>query len=323
MQREWSFTVPDGQASDRLDRWLATQITDFSRTRLKHLIATGQVTVDGQPARAATRLQARQVVVVLLEEEPQDTHLQPYALDLHVVYEDDVLAVIDKPPHLVMHPAPGHSHQTLSNALVHRWPGIRHMGFEHRFGVVHRLDKDTSGLVLIARTHQVLHQLQKQFQERTVHKGYTALLEGFLVPETGQVNVPLGRHPRHRQRQAAFPAAPRPLPRSLRTACTAYRVDRYWQSRPPGRVYPFTQVAVEPQTGRTHQIRVHMAYLGHPVVGDATYGLRKPRLQLPRQFLHASRLAFEHPIQGKRMCFTSALPADLAQVLSVLGPVVQ
>ena len=322
MQREWSFTVPDGQACDRLDRWLTARITDLSRTQLKNLIQVGQVTVDGHPARAATRLKAQQVVAVRVTEEPPAAHGEPYALDLDVIYEDDALAVIDKPPHLVMHPSPGHTHQTLSNALVYRWPGIRQLGTGQRLGVVHRLDRDTSGLVLIALTDHILHQLQAQFQARTVSKGYTALLDGFLEPEAGHVDVPLGRHPRHRQRQAAFPAAPAPLPRSLRTAFTAYQVDGYWQSRPPGRVFPFTQVALEPRTGRTHQIRVHMAYLGHPVVGDATYGLRKPRLSLPRQFLHASRLAFDHPVHGKRMCFRSALPADLAQALAHLDPVV-
>ncbi len=319
--RTWSFTVPHGQAPDRLDRWLAAQSTKFSRTRIQSLIQAGNVTVDGQPARAATRLKAGQLVTMHLTETSTAAPWRPYALDLEVLYEDEVLAVIDKPPHLVMHPAPGHTHRTLANALMYRWSAMRRMGPDQRLGIVHRLDRDTSGLVLVARTHQALEHLQAQFQQRTVHKGYTALLDGFLTPAHGCVNVPLGRHPKHRQRQAAFPQAPRPLASSLRTALTCYQVNGYCQSRPPSPGHPFTQVAVAPQTGRTHQIRVHMAYLGCPVVGDTTYGLRKPRLILPRHFLHASSLAFDHPVHGERMCFTAALPQDLAQCLASLDPV--
>ncbi len=319
--RTWSFTVPEGQTLERLDRWLAKQTTGHSRNQLKHLIAQGQVTVDGLPARASTRLKSQQVVAVHVEEELKENHLRPFAFDLDVIYEDDVMAVIDKPPNLVMHPSPGHTHHTLSNALIHKWPRISQVGFDNRFGVVHRLDKDTSGLVLVAFTHLALRRLQKQFQNRSVHKGYTALLDGFIVPESGMVNVPLGRHPKYRQRQAAYPEATKPLRATLRSALTEYRVEGYWQSRSPGRVYSFSQVSVVPRTGRTHQLRVHMAYLGYPIVGDNTYGLRKPRLPLARQFLHASSLAFDHPVRSERLNFTSDLPEDLTQCLSSLDPV--
>lgn len=319
----WLRVVEDNPAHTRLDQWLAAHLAECSRTQIKRLIQNGQVTVDGQAARSATRVKPHRTVSIHWTPETAGTErneLQPYALALDVLYEDEVLAVIDKPAGLVMHPSPGHPQQTLANALVHRWPAVSDPNGQMRPGIVHRLDRDTSGLVVVARNQSVLEALQAQFRQRQVAKTYLALLDGFLEPLTGQIDVHLGRHPRHRQRQAAFPADAAQPPSGTREARSAYQVTAYLQSQPPGHIFPFSLVEVSPLTGRTHQIRVHMAYTGHPVVGDALYGLRKPRLRLHRQFLHASTLAFIHPVQARRMQFRAPLPSDLADCLQTLVP---
>lgn len=318
---EWSRSVEAREVPVRLDQWLARHCADLSRSQLQKLIQAQQVTVDGAPVKAATRLKARQCVHLSWTRTESTAVPRPYALELTAVFEDDAMAVFDKPAHLTMHPAPGHAHDTLVNALVHRWPDCGQFPDRNRLGLVHRLDKDTSGLVVVARTPPALRALQRQFQDRTVQKTYTALLDGFLAPPAGSVDVSIGRHPRHRQRMAAFPNAGAEHPVPVRAAVSGYQVQRYLQGRAPGARHPFSLVAVQPHTGRTHQIRVHMAYLGHPVVGDGTYGLRRPRLSLARHFLHASGLELTHPITQHRLRFESPLPSELAHCVSGLETV--
>ncbi len=321
----WTQTVEEDSAP-RLDQWLVQRFSHLSRAQWQRMIRDGQVTVDGVVSRAAHRLRPGQQISVSARIRPARTRpaLVPWPLEMDVVYEDADLAIINKPATLVVHPAPGHAQQTLANAIVHRWPHLPATFAENRPGIVHRLDKDTSGLVAIAKSAAAHLGLQRQFKARCVAKTYVALVDGFLEPARGTIAVPLGRHPRFRQRQAAFPHASRSAsgPRGVREAETRYRVRQYLRSRTPAPAHPFSLVDVEPHTGRTHQIRVHLAYLSHPVVGDALYGPRKPRLRLNRHFLHACTLGFVHPVRQVAVQFRAPLPTELQDCLAALSTVV-
>lgn len=308
-----------GDAGRRLDQVCASRLATLSRTRIKTLVQAGSVLVDGRRAVPSLRLNPGQTVTLDLPASPTTT-IEPWCVDVPVVFEDEHLAVIDKPPGLSMHPGPGHPNRTLVNALVARWPNWHELGPDSRLGLVHRLDMDTSGLVVVARTAAAQARLQRQFSERTVGKSYTALLDGWLEPQCGTVDVPLGRHPRWHQRQAAFPPSSATAGVRVRDAMTDFKVSCYLISSPPGVQHPFSLAELRLHTGRTHQIRVHMAWLGFPVVGDRVYGLTKPRLHMTRQFLHASRLSFDHPCTGEHMAFGSDLPEDLAGPLAGLDP---
>jgi len=246
------------------------------------------------------------VVLLPVEQSPE---LVPEAIPLTIVYEDSFLLVVDKPAGLVVHPAPGHPGGTLVNALLAHCPELASSG-DRRPGIVHRLDRDTSGLILVAKSEKVRRALQRQFQDRQVHKAYLALLEGLLQPSMGRIEAPLGRDPHHRQRMAVMPGG--------REAVTKYQVLELF-THPVGPVAgDYTLVEAEPLTGRTHQIRVHFASIGHPVVGDPVYGRRKRRLPVPRQFLHAHLLGFDHPVTSEHLELEAPLPADLAALLELL-----
>jgi 23S rRNA pseudouridine1911/1915/1917 synthase len=267
--------------------------------------------VNGGPAKASYSVKAGDRVVVMApgEVDPDQARPAPEALPLAVIYEDDALLVVNKPAGMVVHPAPGHPGGTLVNALLARYPTLAGSG-DDRPGIVHRLDRDTSGVIVIAKSEQVRCALQKQFQGRSVHKAYVALLYGHLEPARGRIEAPLGRDPHHRQRMAVLPGG--------REAATEYRVVEHLVLHSGPAAGDYTLVEALPQTGRTHQIRVHLASIGHPVVGDRVYGRRKARLPAPRQFLHASRLEIQHPVTGRRMEFEAPLPPDLTAVLVTL-----
>ena len=317
--RQLSFRTELGDAGLRLDQVCASRLAPLSRTRVKALVQEGSILVDGRPSTPSFRVNPGQTVTVDMPAPLAET-IEPWSFNLPIVFEDEHLAVIDKPPSLSMHPGPGHPNRTLVNALVHHWPNWHELGPDSRLGLVHRLDMDTSGLVVVARTAAAQVRLQRQFSERTVGKFYTALLDGWLEPRSGTVDIPLGRHPRWRQRQAAFPPGSATAGVRVRDAVTDFKVSRYLVSPSPGVQHPFSLAELHLHTGRTHQIRVHMAWLGFPVVGDRVYGLTKPRLHMPRQFLHASRLSFDHPCTGEHMAFGSDLPEDLADPLAGLDP---
>jgi 23S rRNA pseudouridine1911/1915/1917 synthase len=229
--------------------------------------------------------------------------------------------VVDKPAGMVVHPAPGHTDDTLVNAVLHLCPDIQGIGGEMRPGIVHRLDKETSGLIVVAKNDQALRHLQLQFKARQVHKVYVALLEGQINPETGRINVPLGRHPTERKRQAAFSG---PAPSSsgrIREAVTDYEtIGRYFSPNTAvGGAGHFTLVRAKPRTGRTHQLRVHFAWMKHPIVGDKIYGYRKQRVLAPRLFLHACELGFALPSSGKQVEFRAPLPPQLRELLDELA----
>jgi 23S rRNA pseudouridine1911/1915/1917 synthase len=294
------------RTGERLDKWLTSALPEHSRSVIQRWIAESRVTIAGSVAKASYRVQAGDVVQLdmpLLI--PVD--LVPEDIPLTIVYEDADLLVVDKPAGLVVHPAPGHVSGTLVNALLYHVPDLAGIGGELRPGIVHRLDKDTSGLLLVAKNDQTHRALQRQFKERSVHKVYLALLDGILTPRQGSIDAPIGRDPRNRQRMAVISGQES---KQSRPAVTDYRVRAYYEG--------FTLVEATPHTGRTHQIRVHFQFIGFPLVADAVYGHRKSRIDCPRQFLHAHTLGFHRPSDGAYLEFTSPLPADLQTVLNGL-----
>lgn len=303
------FCVGEGGA--RLDKYLADRVPELSRSAAQRLIHDGRVAVNDEPLKAGYKVRVGDLVVVHL---PAGESTEPVAeaIPLKVVYEDQALIVVDKSAGMVVHPAPGHPSGTLVNALLAYCPELATSG-DDRPGIVHRLDRDTSGLILVAKSEKVRRALQRQFKERRVHKAYLALLDGRLQPAWGRIEAPIGRDPHHRQRMSILSGG--------REAITEYHVlERFAHVMGPA-VGDYTLVEAEPQTGRTHQIRVHFASIGHPLVGDAVYGRQRSRLPVPRQFLHACRLGFEHPVTGQRMELEAPIPADLAAVLGLLrGP---
>ena len=293
-----SFVVA-GQQGLRLDVALAAH-AGFSRAVAGRLIATGAVTVDGHGARKGHVLRAGETVTwAPPPEEPPE--LVAEDVPLRVVYEDDWLLIVDKPAGVVVHPAPGHEHGTLVQGLVAR--GVRG-GHGRRPGIVHRLDKETSGLLIVARRDDAYRRLVATMARRAVSRVYLALLSGELPQDEGTVDAPIGRHVRDRKRMSVHTAEPR-------RAVTHFRVL--------ARAGGYTLAEVRLETGRTHQIRVHMAALGYPVVGDLTYA-RAPRpAGLERHFLHAARLAFPHPDDGRLVSFEAPLPDDLRRFLAEAG----
>ena len=245
-------------------------------------------------------------VVTVVVPPPAVHDLEPEAIPLSILYEDDDLIVLDKPAGLVVHPAPGHPRGTLVNALLHHAPGIS-VGGTNRPGIVHRLDKDTSGLMVVAKSDRALNALASQWEERSVGKGYVALAAGLVEPDEGTVDAPIGRDPNNRQRMAVVARG--------RQAVTHFDIRRRYDSA------SLLDVGID--TGRTHQIRVHLAFIGHPIAGDAVYGgpAQVDGVAVPRQFLHAARLRFRLP-DGRESSFESPLPPDLRAVLDafeVLG----
>jgi 23S rRNA pseudouridine1911/1915/1917 synthase len=315
------ITVDPALQGLRLDRGLADALPDRSRSEVQRWIKEGRVLLQGEPARSSMKLAAGDVVTIVLPEAPQATDLAGEDLPLAIVYEDADLLVIDKPPGMVVHPAPGHSGGTLVNAVLHHCPGIAGVGGERRPGIVHRLDKDTSGLIVVAKHDVAMRSLQAQFKARTVFKEYLALLEGRLQPEQGRISAPIGRHPTERKRMAVLAPAS-PGAGDGREAVTSYRVLSLYTGSVYGRstsVATFSLVSAMLHTGRTHQIRVHFAWLQHPVVGDTLYGFHTPRLPLHRQFLHAHRLRLRLPSSGQEREFVAPLPADLQGLLDRLS----
>lgn len=289
----------------RLDRYLVEQDLGLSRARLQRLIREGCVTLNGGPAKASAMVKRGDRVEVRIPP-PQPLDLMPENIPLNIVYDDAHLddahlVVVDKPAGLTVHPAPGHPNGTLVNALLARYPNLPGIGGRQRPGIVHRLDKDTSGLMVVAKTEAAHHSLSAQIQERSIRKGYTALVNGVVSDDEGMIDAPIGRDPRHRKRMAVVAGG--------RPSLTNYKVVR--------RIGNATLVEVFPTTGRTHQIRVHFASLGHPLVGDALYGGRCDLLD--HQFLHAHLLGFAHPQSGEWVEFNSSLPSELRQALSAIN----
>jgi len=302
-----TFDVAADDDGIRLDRFLVSVLPEHSRSRIQRLIKDGQVQVAGREAKSNQPVKAGQQVSVEIPE-PADAGLAAEALPLAIVYQDHDLIVVDKPAGMVVHPAAGHASGTLVNALLHWVDDLSGIGGEKRPGIVHRLDRGTSGL-LVAAKHDAAHEeLARQFREREVEKEYVALVWG-VVQAGLRIETPIGRDPVNRQKMSA---------RARRSREAVTRIVRADHLHPA-----LTLARVAIHTGRTHQIRVHLSAIGHPIVGDPLYGgihrrvpgdLR-PVTHLDRPFLHAARLAFKHPSDARRMEFTSPLPADLQGVL--------
>jgi 23S rRNA pseudouridine1911/1915/1917 synthase len=287
------------QGGERLDVFLARRVERLSRSQAQRLIERGLVTVQGEVAKAARIVRSGERVLLRLPP-PEPVALEPQPLPLTVLYEDKEVLVVDKPAGMPVHPGPGHARGTLANALLARFPELRRVGEAFRPGIVHRLDKDTSGLLVVAKTPRAHRHLVEQLKARQVHKLYLALVQGVPQPESGVIEAPIGRHPRRRQRMAVVEGG--------REAITRYQVLEA--------LGECALLAVEPITGRTHQVRVHLAAIGHPLLGDPLYG--RPSPLLGRQFLHAHRLSFALPGSGRTVEFQSPLPQDLRQALEAL-----
>jgi 23S rRNA pseudouridine1911/1915/1917 synthase len=319
LEEERRLPVPPAAAGQRLDRFLAAAVPERSRSALARLVREGAVSLGGRPGRPGELLRGGEVLCLRL---PAATPLDlvPAPIPLTLLHEDEHLAVVDKPAGLVVHPAPGHAEGTLVHALLYHLTGLAGIGDRLRPGIVHRLDKDTSGLLLVAKTDAAHRRLSAMIAARTVKREYLALVWGRLPAAAGELRGAIGRDPRQRKRMAVLPAGGRP-------ACTRYwRIDTL-----PG----FDYIRLELETGRTHQIRVHLAEFGHPVVGDPLYGGRRGRGDgrsreeqarlrllkeaLARQALHAWRLSFVHPFTGEPQVFTAPLPPDMRAALGLLG----
>ncbi len=293
----FEVTEQDGQ---RLDVFVAGLREGFTRTRAQTLIRNGKILVNGSTSRPSTRLhKGDRIQLSATDAPPADTTPEP--LPLSIVHEDDHVVVVDKPAGLTVHPAPGHPGGTLANALLARYPELRGVGDRLRPGIVHRLDADTSGLIMVARTTAAYQSLQKQLKDRTITKVYLALVKGQPRPSKGRIEAPIARDPRSRQRMAIVDGG--------RMSTTEYQTLQT--------LGEFTLLEVKPHTGRTHQVRVHLSAIGHPVAGDTKYGGRVPFLK--RQFLHAHRLGFLLPPTGRYVEFTSPLPPDLETALATLA----
>jgi 23S rRNA pseudouridine1911/1915/1917 synthase len=308
----FEFVVPEELEGTRLDRCLAELNPDWTRSRARKLIDNGDVLLNEASAKASTTVHAGDTVVV---DEPPPSPLEVVAEDipLDVVYEDHDLLVINKPAGLVIHPAAGNPTGTLVNALLHHCRDLSGIGGVERPGIVHRLDKDTSGIMVVAKSDRAHLGLSIAFRRHTIRKTYFAVCYGNPEPTDGIVEAPIARHPRNRQEMAVV--------REGRPARTRYQVEQEFAG--------ISVVNCHPVTGRTHQIRVHMAHIGHAIVGDPLYSGRQwrnladPRIQsacrsFPRQALHARRLAFEHPVSKEAVEFEAPLPPDLEELLRVL-----
>ena len=286
---------------ERLDRFVSARCPELSRSRCARLVEEGWVRLNGGPAKPASPVHRGDVVEVVVPP-PAPSGLAAQEIPLSVVYQDPHLLVVDKPAGLTVHPAPGHPDRTLVNALLALVPDLPGIGGSERPGIVHRLDKDTSGLMVVAKTDAAHASLSRQLKERRVHKTYLALVTGLVTRDEGEIAGPIARHPRHRKRMAVIPGG--------REALTRYRVlERY-----PG----CTLLQAYPVTGRTHQVRVHFAHMGHPLVGDGIYG--KSSAVLDRHFLHAARLGFHMPPSEREWReFEAPLPHELREALEILA----
>lgn len=284
----------------RLDKFLSKNYPELTRTYIQKLIENGSVTVNGRAARAALQLKLKDLIEITIPP-PEPVVVLPEDIPFEIVYEDRDVIVINKPAGLTVHPAPGHASHTLVNALIKRFPDLEGFGGSMRPGIVHRLDKDTSGLMVIVRNEMARQNLINQFKSRSVKKCYMVLVKGKLEPSKGAIDAPIGRDPSDRKRMAVVSKG--------RNARTDYRVLKY--------IDGYTLVEANIQTGRTHQIRVHFKAIGYPVVGDAVYGVKSSLIK--RQFLHACYLEFTLPSGNLLRAFTCELPDDLKQALKTLG----
>ncbi len=310
------LSVSNADAGLRLDAYIARHLADCTRSYAASLIRKGAIQVDGAPVKPSHKTKSQEHITVRIPA-PEPIDLIPEPMDLDILLEDRHLIVINKPPGLVVHPAAGHATGTLVNGILHHCPNLEGIGGEMRPGIVHRLDKDTSGVIVVAKTASAMADLSRQFKARSVQKQYLALVYGVPAVDNGAIDLPVGRHPVDRKKMSTF------SPRG-REALTLWRIKERYKGA--------ALLEVNLKTGRTHQIRVHCKSMGHPIIGDSVYGTRKRRAKLgkhdpplyqalqraDRQMLHASRLGIVHPISKESLAFEAAIPGDMQSVLEAL-----
>ena len=297
--QEQAFTAD--KAGERLDVFCA-RVSGNTRSAVQRMIISGDVALNGAPAKPSDKLKEGDAVSIALRP-PEEVDILPQDIPIDIVYEDGDIAVIDKPKGMVVHPAPGNPDGTLVNALMYHLDGLSGIGGEIRPGIVHRIDKMTSGLVVVAKNDMAHASLAAQMKDHSARRTYIAIVDGNIREDSGTVDAPIGRHPADRKRMAVVQGG--------RNAVTHWRVlERYGA---------YTLIEAKLETGRTHQIRVHMAYIKHPVAGDAVYGAAKPRLGLEGQALHAARLELTHPRTGERLVFSARVPEYFRSALKRAG----
>ncbi|MGQ9456612.1 MAG: RluA family pseudouridine synthase [Armatimonadota bacterium] len=311
-------------SGERLDVYLARRLDGISRSSIQKLIEKHNILVNGAPVRSSYKVQLGDLIQISLSP-PEPTHVVPERIPLDIVYEDESVVVVNKPRGMTTHPAPGSRHGTLVNAILAHCEGLSGIGGEERPGIVHRLDKDTSGLIVVAKTDLAHSNLQRQIQNRTAERRYLALVWGETKFDRAVVDAPIGRHPTDRQKMAVIKDTQR---YTARKAITNLMVRQRYRG--------FTLLEAKLDTGRTHQIRVHCSFIGHPVVGDLTYGSRNRSVpssytkqeqselsalinNLGGQALHAYQLSFDHPVSGERMSFEVPPPREMLALLDWLG----
>jgi 23S rRNA pseudouridine1911/1915/1917 synthase len=300
------FNLQAHEKSERLDRYLSQELADLSRSRIQQLIEHGNVQLNGKVC-ISKKINLKAGDRITLEiPEAQPLELQAEDIPLDILYEDDQLLILNKPAGLVVHPAPGHPDGTLVNALLAHCPNLPGIGGVQRPGIVHRLDKDTTGAIAIAKTELAHHHLQAQLKAKTAQREYLGVVYGAPQVESGIIDLPIGRHPQDRKKMAVVP-----IEKGGRSAITHWRVQE--------RLGNYTLVHFQLETGRTHQIRVHSAKIGHPIVGDPVYGSgRSIGVNLPGQALHAWRLKLQHPISEELIEVTASPPAEFTKLLEML-----
>lgn len=303
MPKEEFVVGPDAGAGRRLDVFLTEKISALTRSQIRKLLDEGSARVSGAARRASYKLRAGDVVVFEYEI-PGPERLEPQDIPLKILYADEDIIVLDKPAGLVVHPGAGNASGTLANALLHHFPETASVGPPDRPGIVHRLDKDTSGVMVAARSAPAYESLLEQFRRKDVWKTYLGLVWGGITVPEGRINWPIGRHATEGKKISVRSRHPK-------DAETFFKVLRTFKDT--------TLLEIRPVTGRTHQIRVHLAAAGHPVAGDALYGRKKAAKKFPRLFLHAHTISFIHPRTGERLTFVSQLPPELEAVLEKLS----
>lgn len=300
---EYNIETCGEQTDKRIDKFLSDYFEDYSRSFLRKLFDDGLVMVDGRAVKASYKLKGSELIDISVPE-PVSIAIEPENIPLNIVYEDDDIIIVDKPKGMVVHPAPGHYSGTLVNGLMYHFgDSLSGINGEYRPGIVHRIDMDTTGLLVVCKNDRAHRAMSEKLSVHDITRRYYAIVHGNIIPDTGTINKPIGRSPKDRKKMAVNE-------RNGRPAVTHYHVIK--------RFGDYTYIECELETGRTHQIRVHMAAIGHPILGDELYGQRKCPFKLKGQTLHAGILGFEHPTTGEYMEFTSELPEYFKDLLKNL-----
>lgn len=311
MEEKYTIIVPEEFHLDRIDLVIPASLeADFTRSQIQKLIKNEQITVNGLPTRPNYKAKTDDEIEITITEEE---YVEPVAenIPLNILYQDDDIAIINKQPGLVVHPGPGNYRSTLVSALMYHIKKLSTAGDPHRPGIVHRLDRDTSGLMVIAKTDEAYEGMVKQFQARTIEKRYTAIIIGKPVKEHAVINKPIARHKKYRQKMAIYDDG--------REAITEYTISRLWHTQ----VSTFTMLDIRIHTGRTHQIRVHLSSIGNPVIGDQIYSKKWAKYKVPYLLLASTFLKFKHPVTGEELSFTAELPEHMKEYIVKLDTMLE